>query len=190
MSGFFGAGGLQTVIQINQEEIKAGRAFFTAYDKTVETSGAEQELRIRLTTGATKAFHFNVCLFNTVLIEMKATVDATFSAAGTTLTPSNMLLGSTNTPEHVIRFDPTLSTNGTLLIPSPGSESGKGVYFSGGGINVCGGFVSMPNKEYLLSMQNLDLAAQRGASCPPFVYNSLFILQTNRIVHPPFLFKC
>jgi hypothetical protein len=136
MSGFFGAGGLQTVIQINQEEIKAGRAFFTAYDKTVETSGAEQELRIRLTTGATKAFHFNVCLFNTVLIEMKATVDATFSAAGTTLTPSNMLLGSTNTPEHVIRFDPTLSTNGTLLIPSPGSSPGNGLPYQPGQYNL------------------------------------------------------
>jgi hypothetical protein len=146
-----------TVQQAVIRSKKNGNVYLTTHTQSI---AAGQYLLIRVKTGLVKtALTFNFYTEALTVITFLDIVE--FLTPGTELTPVNLKVGSVKTANHQVFYAPNNWWQGgeTGLIPSPGSESGKGVYFSGGGINVCGGFVSMPNKEYLLSMQNLDLAA-------------------------------
>lgn len=133
---------------------KKGNVYLTSHTESV---AAGQWLLIRVKTGTVKtALTFSFYTEELTVVTFLDIVE--FLTPGTELTPVNLKLGSIKTANHQVFYAPNNWWQGgeTTLIPSAGTESGKGVYFSGGGINVCGGFISLPNKEYLLSMQNLD----------------------------------
>jgi hypothetical protein len=148
MSSFTSA--VQAVVSVDQTQVDAGNAYFTSYSQPRDNLEA---VLIRLKTGA-KPFYFNICVFAQGLCEVKLSRDFT-GGAGTQLTPSNMNMGSANTPAHEVYFNTPLTGIGTILIPSAGSTLGEGLLLDSGQSDLLSSvMIGALNTEYLLTIIN------------------------------------
>ena len=127
----------------------------SAYSAAVANNGY---LDVRI-TGVKKDCHVKVTYSSEGKALFKTYSDTTYSGAGTTVTPFNRCICSTNTAVTLIRKAPTVNVLGTLRLEEFVGSAGAAVARAGG---IGGGNIESivnPGYDILLRLQNVSGSA-------------------------------
>ena len=143
----------ENIIDEFQYQTNTGHAFSASYGKNLSTSGADQNLYIRILTGS-KVFYLKICIYNTVLVELKFFEDTTWSSPGVELTSTNLNMVNGNPPLHKVYFNAIPSVEGVKIVPSVGAAAG--LFILPGQTDLFDGtqVILKPNTEYELHLFN------------------------------------
>jgi hypothetical protein len=135
------------------QDAEDGRSFAAVYARLVSSTAY---LVGRIKTGSTPAkFFFSFSSTGKSRVEL-ASIDG-WTEPGTLLTPTPLNGNTASSPAFEVYADPGAPLGVyRSVIPSTGTDNGRGLVFIGKQMLSCGGLILELNSEYIIGMLNLE----------------------------------